>query len=170
MSKKETGSTPATVALKKLGIEFIEHSFAHDPTETSFGAEAAQALDIAPARVFKTLLAEVIGGAGKSGTMLAVAIVPVTGQLDLKALASTLGGKRAQMVDPSIAERKTGYVVGGISPIGQRTQISTVLDESARTHSTVLVSGGRRGLEIELEPDALIRATGGKFAAITRPS
>ncbi|WP_219845085.1 Cys-tRNA(Pro) deacylase [Leucobacter massiliensis] len=164
MSKKQRGegSTPATQALTRAGIAFTLRAYAHDPAVTDFGGEAAAALGVAPERVFKTLLAEVDGA-------LAVAVVPVSGVLDLKALAAALAAKRASMADPALAERKTGYVVGGISPLGQRTRLRTVLDVSARAHGTVLVSGGRRGLDIELAPDDLARATGAVWAEIGRP-
>lgn len=161
MAKKGQGSTPATVALTKLGVPFTVRGYTHDPAETDFGREAAEALGVAAERVFKTLLAEVDGE-------LVVAIVPVSGLLDLKALAAALGGKKAQMADPAVAERKTGYVVGGISPLGQRTRLRTVLDSSAQQHETVLVSGGRRGLDIELAPADLARATGAISAVIGR--
>lgn len=161
MAKKGQGSTPATVALTKLGVPFTVRGYTHDPAETDFGREAAEALGVAAERVFKTLLAEVDGE-------LVVAIVPVSGLLDLKALAAALGGKKAQMADPAVAERKTGYVVGGISPLGQRTRLPTVLDSSAQQHETVLVSGGRRGLDIELAPADLARATGAISAVIGR--
>lgn len=162
MAKKiAAGSSPATVALGKLGIEFVERSYAHDPTVTDFGGEAAAALGVDPALVFKTLLAEIDG-------KLTVAIVPVSGLLDLKALAAALSGKRAVMADPAVAERRTGYVVGGISPLGQRTRLTTVLDATALTHKTVLVSGGRRGFDIELAPSDLCRATDAIVAPIGR--
>lgn len=157
-----SASTPATISLKRLGIPFAVHSYTHDPGETDFGGEAAAALGVDPARIFKTLLAEVDGA-------LAVAVVPVAGLLDLKALAAALGGKRAVMADPAVAERKTGYVVGGISPVGQRTRLRTVLDESARDHSAVLVSGGRRGFDIELAPGDLALAVDGLWGKIARP-
>ncbi|WP_053352974.1 Cys-tRNA(Pro) deacylase [Leucobacter musarum] len=165
MAKKQSGgaSTPATVALTHAGIAFSAHAYTHDPLITDFGLEAARELGIAPERVFKTLLAEVDGS-------LAVAVVPVAGMLDLKALAGALGGKRAVMADPAVAERKTGYVVGGISPLGQRTALPTVIDRTADAFDTVLVSGGRRGLDIELAPDDLARATAAIRAAIGRPS
>ncbi|QZY51957.1 Cys-tRNA(Pro) deacylase [Leucobacter tenebrionis] len=155
------GSTPATVALTKAGISFEIRSYAHDPSVTDFGGEAAAALGVEASLVFKTLLAEVDG-------VLAVGIVPVSGRLDLKALASALGGRRASMADPAVAERRTGYVVGGISPLGQRTRLRTVLDESALEHDAVLVSGGRRGLDIELAPHDLVRATDAIVAVISR--
>lgn len=151
--------TPATVALIAAGIAFTEHAYAHDPSAASFGLEAAEALGVDAERVFKTLLAEVDG-------RLVVGVVPVTGMLDLKALAAVVGGKKAVMADPSVAERRTGYVVGGISPIGQKTAHPTVLDETVELWDTVFVSGGRRGLDLELAPADLARVTGATTAAI----
>lgn len=164
MAKKKAnlhGATPATVALSKLGIVFEVCSYEHDPAVTDFGKEAAEALGVPGERVFKTLLVDAEGS-------LAVGIVPVTGLLDLKAFAAALGVRRVAMADPTLAERKTGYVVGGISPIGQRTRLRTVLDASALNFDTVLVSGGRRGFDIELAPNDLLRATGGSTASIAR--
>ncbi|WP_308799570.1 Cys-tRNA(Pro) deacylase [Agromyces silvae] len=163
MAKRADASagTPATVALTRDGIAFTAHTYDHDPRAAAYGLEAAEKLGVDADRVFKTLLAMVDGS-------LAVAIVPVARQLDLKAFASALGGKRAEMADPRVAERKTGYVVGGISPIGQKTPLPTVLDESAILCETVLVSGGRRGLDLELAPDDLVAATGGRYAPIAR--
>ncbi len=155
------GGTPATTALTAAGIPVRRHDYPHDPRAASFGTEAAIALGVEPARVFKTLIAAVDNG-------LAVAVVPVDGELDLKALASALGARRASMADAAVAERRTGYVVGGISPIGQRTRLPTVVDDSARGHPTVFVSGGRRGLELELSADELLAATGGTLAPIAR--
>ena len=154
-------STPATVFLKAAGIPFTERSYVHDPAVTDFGREAADALGVEPDRVFKTLLADVDG-------RLAVGIVPVTGKLDLKSLAAALGGKKAVMADPAVAERRTGYIVGGISPIGQKTVHPTVLDETAELWDTVFVSGGRRGLDLELAPADLVRATSALLADIAR--
>lgn len=151
--------TPATIALRAAGIPFAEHAYVHDPANTNFGLEAATALGLDPGRVFKTLMADVDGA-------LVVGIVPVTGRLDLKALAAAVGGKRAAMADPALAQRRTGYVVGGISPIGQRTAHPTVLDETAQLWDTVYVSGGRRGLDLELAPADLVRATSAMVAAI----
>lgn len=151
--------TPATVALTAAGIPFTEHAYTHDPANTNFGLEAASALGLDPDRVFKTLLADIDGS-------IVVAIVPVTGKVDLKRLASAVGGKRAAMADPAVAERRTGYVVGGISPIGQKTAHRTVLDETAELWDTVYVSGGRRGFDIELAPANLVRATGAVIADI----
>ncbi|QIK67818.1 Cys-tRNA(Pro) deacylase [Nocardioides sp. HDW12B] len=156
------GSTPATRALTAAGLAFAERAYDHDPAAESFGLEAAEALGVEPARVLKTLLAEVDG-------RLVVGIVPVAGRLDLKALAAAVGGKRAVMADPALAERRTGYVVGGISPLGQRTTHPTVVDRSALDHPTVLVSGGRRGLDLELAPTDLVTATSAVVADIGRP-
>lgn len=153
--------TPATVALTRAGIPFTERSYVHDPAVTDFGKEAADALGVEPERVFKTLLADVDG-------RLVVGIVPVTGKLDLKALAAAVGGKKAVMADPAVAERRTGYVVGGISPIGQKSAHPTVLDETAELWDTVFVSGGRRGLDLELTPGDLVRATSATLADIAR--
>jgi Cys-tRNA(Pro)/Cys-tRNA(Cys) deacylase len=153
--------TPATVALLAAGIPFTAHTYAHDPATTNYGLEAAHALGLDPDRVFKTLLAEADG-------RLVVGIVPVTGMLDLKSLAAAVGAKRAQMADPAVAERKTGYVVGGISPLGQKTALPTVLDETASLWDSIFVSGGRRGFDIELAPDDLLRLTGGQLADIAR--
>ena len=155
--------TPATVALTAAGIAFTPHPYEHDAANTNFGLEAAAALDLDPEQVFKTLLADVDG-------VLTVAIVPVTGKLDLKALAAAIGGKKAEMADPKVAERKTGYVVGGISPIGQKTRHATVLDETAELFDTIFVSGGKRGFDIELAPADLLAITGGSIAAIARSS
>jgi Cys-tRNA(Pro)/Cys-tRNA(Cys) deacylase len=153
--------TPATVALTAAGIAFTAHAYEHDPANTNFGLEAAQVLGVEPEQVFKTLLVDVDGA-------LVVGIVPVTGKLDLKALAAAAGGKKAEMADPKLAERRTGYVVGGISPIGQKMRHTTVVDETAELFDTVYVSGGRRGFDIELAPADLVRVTGATVAAIAR--
>lgn len=154
-----TAGTPATVALTAAGIPFTVHAYDHDPAAASYGLEAAEALGVEPDRVFKTLLADTELG-------LVVGIVPVTGMLDLKALAAAVGAKRATMADPAVAERKTGYVVGGISPIGQKTRLRTVLDETAQLWDTVFVSGGKRGMDVELSPTDLLAVTAGDVAAI----
>ncbi|MFD7920366.1 Cys-tRNA(Pro) deacylase [Streptomyces sp. NPDC059740] len=153
--------TPATVALTGAGVPFTVHSYAHDPAAPSYGEEAAAALGMEPERVFKTLLAEVDGA-------LTVAVVPVSGSLDLKSLAAAAGGKRAVMADPAAAERATGYVLGGISPLGQRRRLRTVVDVSAESFETVCVSAGRRGLEVELAPAALVGLVDGVLAPIAR--
>ncbi|MFT4187284.1 MAG: Cys-tRNA(Pro) deacylase [Aeromicrobium sp.] len=158
---KRTESTRATQTLARAGVEFAVRAYEHDPRATSFGREAAQALGVEADRVFKTLLVDV-------GGELVVGIVPVSCSLDLKALAAAVGGKRATMADPARAERATGYVVGGISPIGQRTTHRTVVDETAELWDTVLVSGGRRGLDVELSPADLIAVTEATLAPITR--
>ncbi|MVO87063.1 Cys-tRNA(Pro) deacylase [Streptomyces sp. p1417] len=159
--KTQAGGTPATVALTRAGTAFTLHSYDHDPAHPSYGQEAAEAMGVSPDRVFKTLVADVDGE-------LTVAVVPVAGTLNLKALATAVGGKRATMADPAAAERTTGYVRGGISPLGQRKQLRTVLDDSADGHATICVSAGRRGLEVELSPADLAALTGAVLAPIGR--
>ncbi|MEU9352927.1 Cys-tRNA(Pro) deacylase [Streptomyces griseoloalbus] len=159
--QQQSGGTPATVALAAAGVPFTVHAYDHDPSHPSYGEEAAEAMGVSPDRVFKTLVADVDGA-------LTVAVVPVAGQLDLKALAAAVGGKRAAMADPALAERTTGYVRGGISPLGQRKRLPTVLDESATLHGTICVSAGRRGLEVELAPDDLTELTSATLAPIGR--
>lgn len=161
MARKTSGGTPATVTLTRAGIDFTVHPYVHDPRAESFGLEAAQALGVDPARVFKTLVASADGA-------LVVGVVPVTGQLDLKALAREVGASRATMADQASAQRATGYVIGGISPIGQKRSLPTVVDDSAGTHASVFVSAGRRGLDLELAPGDLVRVTGGRFGPIAR--
>ena len=163
MAKAKQGGqgTPATVALGKAGIEFSAHAYEHDPAAKSFGLEAAEALGLDPQQVFKTLLVEVDG-------KLSVGVVPVDKQLDLKAVAAALSGKKAVMADPAAAERITGYVVGGISPIGQKRPLPTVVDASAAEYDKVYVSGGRRGLDLGLSPTDLIEVTSARTAAIAR--
>ncbi|MGW0764957.1 Cys-tRNA(Pro) deacylase [Streptomyces sp. NPDC002676] len=160
-SKKQSGSTPATMALTTAGVDFTVHAYDHDPAHPSYGDEAAEAMGVSPDRVFKTLVADVDGA-------LVVGVVPVAGTLDLKALAAAVGGKRATMADPTLAERTTGYVRGGISPLGQRKKLRTVLDDSAETHATICVSAGRRGLEVELAPTDLAKLTEAVLAPIGR--
>jgi Cys-tRNA(Pro)/Cys-tRNA(Cys) deacylase len=153
-------ATPATSAAQRAGIRFAIHQYAHDPAAESYGLEAAQALGIAPERVFKTLIASL------DERRHAVAIVPVQQHLNLKAVAAALGAKRAAMADPSVAQRLTGYVVGGISPLGQKSRLPAALDASALAHPTIYVSAGRRGLEIELAPADLARLIGAVTAEI----
>jgi Cys-tRNA(Pro)/Cys-tRNA(Cys) deacylase len=153
--------TPATVALTKAGLAFTVHPYEHDPRATSYGLEAADALGVEPARVFKTLVADVDG-------RLVVAVVPVTGQLDLKALAAAAGGKKAALADQALAERTTGYVAGGISPIGQKKRLPTFVDASLSDFETVFVSAGRRGVDLELAPQDLVDVTGAEVAPIGR--
>ncbi|GAA2788849.1 Cys-tRNA(Pro) deacylase [Kribbella solani] len=160
MAKARQG-TPATVALAKANIEFSTHAYEHDPAAKSYGLEAAEALGLTPEQVFKTLLVEVDG-------KLTVGVVPVAKQLDLKAIAAAAGGKKAVMADPAAAERATGYVLGGISPIGQKRALPTVVDNTATGHPTVYVSGGRRGFDIGLAPADLITITKARTADIAR--
>jgi Cys-tRNA(Pro)/Cys-tRNA(Cys) deacylase len=152
--------TTATIALERAKIPFTLHEYPHDSRASSYGTEASEALGIAPERMFKTLVASVDGSA------LAVGVVPVHRQLDLKRLAAAVGGKKAVMAEVAAAERATGYVAGGISPVGQKKRLPVVVDASALEFSTMFCSAGRRGLEIELAPADLIRAVGASVAAI----
>lgn len=162
MAKKaQKHATPATLALEKAGLPFSTLSFEHDPAVHDYGAEAAAALDVPAERIAKTLLVE-------SDKGLAVAVIPVTHQLNLKAMAAALHSKKTAMCDPRVAERVTGYVVGGISPIGQKKRLPTVVDASLEGQPIVLVSGGRRGFDLSLSPQALAQATGAVFAPIVR--
>jgi Cys-tRNA(Pro)/Cys-tRNA(Cys) deacylase len=163
MAKKSSGGTPATRRLADAAVPHLLRPYEHDPASTSFGEEAAESLGVEPARVFKTLLADVDGS-------LVVGIVPVDRKLDLKALAAAVGGRRAAMAEVDRAERSTGYVAGGISPIGQKRALPTVLDESALGHHTILVSGGRRGLDVELAPHDLAAVTEARISPIARPA
>ena len=160
MTARDPG-TPATVALTRAGVAYTAHAYEHDPRAASFGLEAAAALGLHPDEVFKTLLAMVDGQA-------VVGIVPVSGSLDLKALAAAAGGRRAEMADAATAQRLTGYVLGGISPIGQKRALPTFVDETAEVLDTVYVSGGRRGFDIGLAPADLLAITGGSYAPIGR--
>jgi Cys-tRNA(Pro)/Cys-tRNA(Cys) deacylase len=166
--RKRAGGTPATVALTSAGVPFTEHAYHHDPSAASYGLEAADALGLDPDQVLKTLLTAVDPSTGRGRAALVVAIVPVSGQLDLKAVAAAVHGKKAVMAAPAEAERATGYVVGGISPVGQRKPHPTVLDESALRFATVYVSGGRRGLDLGLSPTDLVRVTNATVARIRR--
>ncbi|QSB22387.1 Cys-tRNA(Pro) deacylase [Curtobacterium sp. 24E2] len=154
-------STPATVALDRAGVSYTPHVYDHHESATNFGEEAAAALGLREEQVFKTLVVSVDGA-------LAVAIVPVANRLDLKAIAAAVGGKKATLADPALAEKRTGYVVGGISPVGQKSRIQTVLDESALGYDSIFVSGGRRGFDIEVAPADLARVTDAISAAIAR--
>lgn len=162
MAKKRNGdATPALVALHRAGVPVTAHAYEHDPRARSYGLEAADALGLDHARVFKTLMIEVDG-------TLAVAVVPVSGSLDLKRAAAALDGKRAQLADAAAAQRATGYVLGGISPFGQKRAHRTIVDASALTHPTVFVSGGRRGLDLEIAPSDLVAQTRAVTARIAR--
>ncbi len=160
-NQKPTEATPAFIALHRAQVQFTPHSYVHNPRAASFGMEAAAALGVEPARVFKTLMAVV-------DNELCVGVVPVMGSLDLKAFADALGGKRAQMADTSHSQRATGYVIGGISPLGQKKAHRTVIDRSSAQWSTIFVSGGRRGLEAELSPEDLAQLTKAVIARIAR--
>ena len=164
MAKKskhsETG-TGAILALQKAGITPVIHTDEHDERAQAWGLEAAQALGLDPARVFKTLLVS-------HEKALAVVVIPVASRLDLKAIAKQLGWKKAQLADPDLAQRTTGYVVGGISPLGQKKALPTLIDASAATHETVFVSGGRRGLDLELDPQVLAQLTKASFAEVAK--
>jgi Cys-tRNA(Pro)/Cys-tRNA(Cys) deacylase len=163
---KHAGGTPATALLHEAGVDFVLHEFEHDGSDRNFGAIAAAALGAEPDRVFKTLLASVDH---LPPANIVVGIVPVTGQLSLKELAATFGVKRADMCDPVVAQRVTGYVVGGISPFGQRKLLPTAIDETCLLFDTIFVSGGKRGLEIELRADDLISLLGAVTANIAAP-
>ncbi|MFT4110651.1 Cys-tRNA(Pro) deacylase [Propionicimonas sp.] len=158
------GGTPATEALAREGVGFVLHPYAHDPDARNYGDEAAGALGVDPLRIFKTLVVDV----GAARPELAVAVVPVAGQLSLKHLAAVLGAKRAAMAEPALVARSTGYVLGGVSPLGQKNPLPTVIDETAQLWDTIYVSAGRRGLQVELSPDDLARAVGARFADIAR--
>lgn len=159
MSRKAAGATPAVQALERAGVAHTLHPYEHDPRASSYGLEAAELLGVDLARVFKTLVADADG-------RLVVAVVPVSGSLDLKALARAVEVRKATMADPAVAERATGYVVGGISPLGQKRPLPTVVDASALDHETILVSAGRRGLDVELAPADLLTLTSAVTAAI----
>lgn len=141
--------TPATALLSKQKVPFTLHPYTHDPRADGYGEEAAQALGVPPERIFKTLIASV-------DSALVCAVVPVACRLDLKALAAAVGGKRGELADPAAAARATGYVVGGISPLGHRSRLRVVVDESAASFETVYVSAGKRGLQVELAPADLV--------------
>lgn len=164
MAKHQTGGTAAVRALLAAGIDFSLHEYEHDPRSLAFGEEAASALGVDPRQIFKTLIAVLVPGKPE----LVTAVVPVAGQLDLKALALALDAKRADLAAPEVAERSTGYVVGGISPLGQKQPLRTVVDSSAETFATIYVSAGRRGQQVEVSPHDLARLTGGRFAPIGR--
>ncbi|MCY1404108.1 Cys-tRNA(Pro)/Cys-tRNA(Cys) deacylase YbaK [compost metagenome] len=154
--------TPALDLLKKVHAEHRIHSYEHDPKAASYGLEAAEKLGLDPAQVFKTLLAS------SEKNELLVAVVPVAGTLDLKALAHAAGVKKCEMADPVAAQRATGYLLGGISPLGQKKRLRTFIDQSAQLFATIHVSAGRRGLEVELAPAVLAEQTGASFADIGR--
>ncbi len=159
--------TPALLTLARAHVQHVVHEYRLEPAQgardgrPAYGREAAEALGVAPERMFKTLVAMV-------DDRLVLAIVPVSGELDLKHLADAVGGRRATMVEPATAERATGYVVGGISPLGSRRPLPAVLDTTATSFPTIYVSAGRRGLQVELAPGDLVRLTGATTAPIAR--
>ncbi len=157
--------TPATRIVASSGATFALHAYEHDPTASSYGLEAADRLGVVPGRVGKTLVASL---ARNAKAELVVGVVPVDTQLDLKALAAALGAKRAEMAAAADVERSTGYVLGGVSPLGQRKQLVTVIDVSLMGHDTIFVSAGHRGLEIELSPHDLVTLTSATVGAIAR--
>ncbi|WP_392542112.1 Cys-tRNA(Pro) deacylase [Oryzobacter telluris] len=161
MAHREASGTPATVALTAAGVAFTQHTYEHDPSARSFGLEAAEVLGLPAEQVFKTLVVD-------TGAGLAVAVVPVAGSLDLKAMAGAIGAKKVSMADPAAAQRSSGYVLGGISPVGQKRALPTVVDESAELFDVVYVSGGRRGLDLGLSPIDLVAVTGATVADIAR--
>ena len=154
--------TPAIDLLKKNRAEYQVHSYSHDPKAASYGLEAAEKLGLNPAQVFKTLLA-----ASEKGELL-VAVVPVGGSLDLKALAQAAGVKKVEMADPQAAQRSTGYLLGGISPLGQKKSLRTFIDSSAQAQPSIYVSAGRRGLEVQLSAATLAQYTNASFADLGR--
>jgi Cys-tRNA(Pro)/Cys-tRNA(Cys) deacylase len=152
--------TPATALLTRAGVTYTLHPYEHDPRAEGYGEEAAASLGVIPQRLFKTLIATVDG-------TLTCGVVPVAGHLDLKALAAAVGGKRAAMADPAAAQRATGYVLGGISPLGQKTRLAVVIDSSALEYDSVFVSAGKRGLQVELAPSDLVEQCHASTAAIS---
>ncbi|HEU5265055.1 MAG TPA: Cys-tRNA(Pro) deacylase [Jatrophihabitans sp.] len=151
--------TPATALLSRLTIAYTLHPYQHDPRSPAYGEEAAAALGVDPAQIFKTLIASVDG-------KLACAVVPVAARMDLKRFAATLGGKRAELAEATVAARATGYVVGGISPLGQKSRLRVVVDDSAQRFPSVYVSAGKRGLQVQLAPADLVRAASAVLAPI----
>jgi Cys-tRNA(Pro)/Cys-tRNA(Cys) deacylase len=155
------GPTPAVTRVARAGVDYEVHRYDHDPDAPSYGLEAADALGVPVERVFKTLVATV-------DERFVVAVVPAGGELDLKALAAAVGGRRAAMAHPSEAERATGYVIGGISPLGQKRRLPVIVDRTAGSWDTIFVSAGRRGLELEIAPADLVRLAGADMAAVAR--
>lgn len=156
--------TRATAALDAAGVSYLLHAYDHDPANSNYGAEAVAALGIEADRMFKTLVVDI----GQQHSELAVAVVPVSCQLSLKQFAQAVGAKRAAMAAPAVVERSTGYVLGGVSPLGQKVSLTTVIDETAQLWETIFVSAGRRGLDIEVSPLALAELAGARFADIAR--
>ena len=164
MGKKtrRASATPATRILERAGVPFEAVGYEHDPRVTAYGQEAAEALGLPPQCVFKTLVVHT------EHEGFGVCVVPVTGNADLKAVAAALGAKKARLADPADVHRLTGYVLGGVSPLGQRTRLPTVIDDAAQQLDRMYVSGGQRGLDVGLAPQDLAELTGAVFAAIAR--
>lgn len=154
--------TPGIKSAKRAKINYELHTYDHDPNAASYGEEAAEKLGVAPEKVFKTLVVEL------DGSTLAVCVIPVINQLDLKAAAKVLGAKKAKMADKNHVQRTTGYVLGGVSPLGQKKRLKTVIHDSAQSHATIYVSAGKRGLDIELDPEDLKNLTSGRFAPVAK--
>ena len=154
--------TPAINTARKAGIYYWIHEYSHDPTAESYGLEAAEKLQLDPARVFKTLVVKL------DSKQLAVAIIPVQSQLNMKRIASAAGAKKAEMADKVDVQRSSGYVLGGVSPLGQKKALPTFLHDSAEEYETLFVSAGRRGLEIELSPGNLLSLTNGRTADLCK--
>ncbi len=164
MTKKSraAGGTPATELLSRSGVDFTLHPYDHDPAVTDYGEEAVAAIGGDARRIFKTLIVSVPGRPER----LVVAVLPVARRLDLKAMGAAVGAKRVELAEPALAQRSSGYVLGGISPLGQRTALPTVLDASALDFPTIFLSAGKRGLEVELRPHDLIGLTGATVSSI----
>ncbi len=155
--------TPAIHSASQAGMAYQVHEYSHEPDASlSYGLEAAQKLGVLPERVFKTLVVKL------DGKVLAVGVVPVTAQLGMKRIAKAAGAKKAAMAEPDEVERVTGYVLGGVSPLGQKKRLATFIDTSAQVQASIYVSAGRRGLEIELSPEDLAGLTQGRFALLTQ--
>ncbi len=159
-----SGGTPATEALARAGVSFSLHPYDHDPASTAYGEEAATELGVDPLRIFKTLVVDV----SQARPELAVAVLPVATQLDLKRFAAELGAKKAVLADKAQVARSTGYVLGGVSPVAQKVQLPTLIDETALLWETIFVSAGKRGLQVELSPGELAEVTSASFADIAR--
>jgi len=154
--------TPAVIAAKQAGLPIELHEYSHDPNAESYGEEAAEKLGVNVDAIFKTLIVQTVS------TKLVVAVIPVLNSLNLKQIAQAVGEKKAEMADKNLVQRTTGYVLGGVSPLGQRKKLATVIDTQAQNHALIYVSGGRRGLDIAIAPDDLAKATAARFANLIR--
>jgi len=154
--------TPAINILKKAKVDYEVHEYTHDSQNQSYGLEAVEKMGVQESRVFKTLVVSA------ESNLFVVAVIPVSSMLSMKLIAKIVGAKRASMADALAVERSTGYVLGGVSPLGQKKKLKTIIDSSAENFSTIYISAGRRGLEIELNPNDLKNLTGGKFMDISQ--